>query len=319
METIISRLSRRPLSIWILYAGNSLTVKIQRKSVNRGLKLQIRNPLFNIVIWNQMKMRGTVVENKTALITGGAAGIGRRTALQLAAEGINIIINYRSSKKEAEELAAELTQAFNTKNICIKGDITKFEDCEKIVLQSMKEFTAIDIIVHNAGPYISERKSMADYEIHEWNYLINGNLNAVFYLSKLLIPSMRNQKWGRIITVGFDRVESAPGWIYRSAFAAAKSGLASLTKTLALEEAENGITANMVCPGDITGEWKEKAIRDSLASHDVSVPVGRPGTGEDIARVISFLANDNSSFITGSIIPITGGKDVLGKVYRDRE
>lgn len=159
---------------------------------------------------------------------------------------------------------------------------------------------------------------MGDYNISEWNYIINGNLNAVFYLSNLIIPSMRKRKWGRIITVGFDRVESAPGWIYRSAFAAAKSGLASLTKTIALEEAENGITANMVCPGDIVGEWKEKAIEDSLHTVDPTVPVGRPGTGEDVSRVISFLANEQSSFITGSIIPITGGKDVLGKIFREK-
>lgn len=256
--------------------------------------------------------------NKTALITGGATGIGRRTALQLAAEGINLIINYRNSRIEAEELAADITMRYNTKNICIKGDITRYEDCENIVSQAMNIFSSIDIIVHNAGPYISERKKMADYEIHEWNYLINGNLNAVFYLSNLLIPSMRKRNWGRIITVGFDRVESAPGWIYRSAFAAAKSGLASLTKTLALEEAEYGITVNMVCPGDIIGDWKEKAIEEARNQHDDSVPVGRPGTGEDISRVISFLANDHSSFITGSIIPITGGKDVLGKIYREK-
>ena len=258
------------------------------------------------------------MENKTALITGGATGLGRRTALQLAAEGINIIINYRNSKKEAELLAEELSERFGTKNLCVQGDITNYEDCKRIVSQGLKEFTAIDIIVHNAGPYIAERKKMADYQIHEWTYLMNGNLNAVFYLSNLLIPSMRERKWGRIITVGFDRVESAPGWIYRSAFAAAKSGLASLTKTISLEEAENGITANMVCPGDITAEWKERSISESLDVTDSSVPVGRPGTGEDISRVISFLANDDSSFITGSIIPVTGGKDVLGKAFREK-
>jgi 3-oxoacyl-[acyl-carrier protein] reductase len=258
------------------------------------------------------------VENKTALITGGATGIGRRTALQLAAEGINLVINYRNSKTEAEELVNKITALYGTRNICIKGDITVFEDCSNLVLRAMQVFPSIDIVIHNAGPYISERKKMADYDIKEWDYLINGNLNAVFYLSNLIIPSMREQKWGRIITVGYDRVESAPGWIYRGAFAAAKSGLASLTKTIALEEAENGITANMVCPGDIIGEWKEKEITESLSEHDDSVPVGRPGTGEDISRVISFLADEKSSFITGSIIPITGGKDVLGKIYREK-
>lgn len=263
-------------------------------------------------------MRGSVVENKTALITGGATGIGRRTARQLAAEGVNLIINYRSSQKDAEALAKELTMNHGTKNICIRADITKFEECKELVSSALTECPSIDIVVHNAGPYIPERKKMTEYELEEWQYLINGNLNAVFYLSNLLIPQMRKQKWGRIITVGFDRVESAPGWIYRSAFAAAKSGLASLTKTIALEEAEFGITANMVCPGDIIGEWKEREIRDSLLEQDDSVPVGRPGTGEDVSRVISFLAAENSSFITGGIIPVTGAKDVLGKVYREK-
>jgi 3-oxoacyl-[acyl-carrier protein] reductase len=128
---------------------------------------------------------------------------------------------------------------------------------------------------------------------------------------------MRENKWGRIVTIGFDRVEAASGWIYRSAFAAAKTGAASLTKSIALEEAGNGITANMVCPGDIIGEWKEKNIEDTTTVEYSASPVGRPGTGEDIARVISFLADEKSGFITGSIIPVTGGKDVLGKIYQE--
>lgn len=258
------------------------------------------------------------MEIKTALITGGATGIGRRTALQLASAGINLVINYRNSEKEAEDLKDELSELYGTKNICIKADITKYEECHLLISKALAEFKVIDILIHNAGPYISERKRMTDYHVQEWDYIINGNLNAVFHLSRLLIPSMREQGWGRIITIGFDRVESAPGWIYRSAFAAAKSGLASLTKTLAMEEAENGITVNMVCPGDIIGKWKEKSISDSFSENDETVPIGRPGTGEDISRVIGFLTEENSSFITGSIIPVTGGKDVLGKVFRQQ-
>jgi 3-oxoacyl-[acyl-carrier protein] reductase len=122
---------------------------------------------------------------------------------------------------------------------------------------------------------------------------------------------MRKQHWGRIITIGFDRVESTPGWVFRSAFGAAKTALASLTKTIAIEEAEYGITANMVCPGDIISRWKEKSIDEAIISD--SVPVGRYGTGEDISRVISFLIDEKSDFITGSIISVTGGMDVLGK------
>lgn len=253
---------------------------------------------------------------KTALITGGATGIGKRTAVQLAANGIDLVINYRSSENEARALAQYLSEKYGTKNLVVQGDIAIQEDCEKLVAESLTFTSTIDILVHNAGPYIHERKRMTDYTFDEWNYLTQGNLSAVFYISKLLIPKMREQKWGRIITVGFDRVETAPGWVYRSAFAAAKSGLASLTKTIALEEAQNGITANMVCPGDIIGDWKEKDIEEAQEQLEKESPIGRPGTGEDISRVIEFLIDEKSSFLTGSIIPVTGSKDVLGKVYK---
>jgi 3-oxoacyl-[acyl-carrier protein] reductase len=187
-----------------------------------------------------------------------------------------------------------------------------------LVEKVLSSFSHIDVLVLNAGPYIRERKKMTDYSFDEWDYLINGNLNGAFYLSKLVIPVMRKQQWGRIITLGYDRVETAPGWIYRSAFAAAKTGLASLTRTIALEEAENGITANMVCPGDIVDEWKEKSISSAQSNYEGSsrAPVGRPGTGEDISRVISFLIDEKSSFITGSIIPVAGGTDVLNKALK---
>jgi 3-oxoacyl-[acyl-carrier protein] reductase len=255
---------------------------------------------------------------KIALITGGATGIGKKTVYYLASKGYQLAINYHTSESEAISLAKQLSDHFGMKNICIQGDMGNQKDCERVVAQALSVNSTIDVLVHNAGPYIHERKKMADYTFEEWTNLINGNLNAVFYLSKLVIPIMRKQKWGRIITLGFDRVETAPGWIYRSAFAAAKTGLASLTRTIALEEAENGITANMVCPGDIVDEWKEKNIGDaqSFLSSMSQAPVGRPGTGEDIARVISFLIDENSSFITGSIIPVTGGMDVLGKALK---
>jgi 3-oxoacyl-[acyl-carrier protein] reductase len=274
--------------------------------------------LITIRVMNK-KWWGINVGKKTALITGGASGIGRRTAIELASEGIDLVINYRHSRAKAEAFVKELTSEFGTKNVPLGGDVSDYHQCCELVEKVQHQFSSIDILVHNAGPYIHERRKMVDYSIEDWQYLINGNLNSTFYLSSLLIPNMRKQGWGRIITVGFDRVESAPGWIYRSAFAAAKSGLASLTRTIALEEAEFGITANMVCPGDIVGDWKERNIDDSFGESDASVPVGRPGTGEDIARVISFLADDKSSYITGSIIPVTGGKDVLGKVYRDNK
>lgn len=256
------------------------------------------------------------VMGKIALITGGATGIGKKTAYELAFKGYQLAINYRESESEAISLATNLSKKFATRHICIKGDISDKEDCKRIFEKVMEAFSTVDVLIHNAGPYIRERKKLTEYTFEEWDYLIKGNLSSVFYLSKLIIPVMRKQKWGRIITMGFDRAETAPGWIYRSAFAASKSGLASLTRTMALEEAENGITVNMVCPGDIGDVWKEKNIDQALSAGSGKTPVGRPGTGEDIARVISFLADEKSSFITGSIIPVTGGMDVLGKALK---
>lgn len=255
--------------------------------------------------------------NRTALITGGASGIGTVTAQILAEKGHNIIINYRKSRDKAQQLVEYLEKNYSIQAMAIQGDIAFYSDCQKMYKEILSAFTHVDILIHNAGPYIRERKKMTNYEIEEWNYLINGNLNAVFYLSKLFLPLMRKQKWGRIITLGFDRVETAPAWVERSAFAAAKTGLASLTKTLSREEAENGITVNMVSPGDIEAFWKEKRIAEAEHIVDDETPIGRPGTGEDIARVIAFLCDDQSDFITGAIIPVTGGKDVLGKMkYR---
>jgi 3-oxoacyl-[acyl-carrier protein] reductase len=257
------------------------------------------------------------VKEKIAVITGGAKGIGRKTAHLLAQSGITIAVTYRNSKTEAEELIEELRRLYGVGGMAVQGDASIEAECIEAAGTIVNAYGKIDILIHNAGPYIHERKTMMDYSSQEWNYLINGNLNGFFYMAKEIIPYMRKNKWGRIITFGFDRSDTAPGWIYRSAFAAAKSGLTSLTKTLALEEAAHGITVNMVCPGDIIGEWKESGIDHAKNRNDKTVPIGRPGTGEDLARVIRFLCDERSDFITGSVIPVTGGKDVLNKIHQE--
>lgn len=255
---------------------------------------------------------------KTALVTGSASGLGKSIVIQLAKKGYNIIVNYRNSRSEAEELARRMETNYKVKAITIQADVSKYQDCEALLHTSLKKFGRLDILINNAGPYINERKKLIDYDVEEWNYMINGNINSVFYLSKLVIPEMRKNQWGRIINFGFERAETSAGWMYRSAFAAAKVGLVSLTKTLALEEAENGITVNMISPGDIVGRWKEASITEAQNSLESNTPVGRYGTGEDIARVVSFLCEDHSDLITGSVIPVTGAKDVLNK-YKNEE
>lgn len=255
---------------------------------------------------------------KTALVTGSASGLGKSMVIKLANKGYNVIINYRNSRSKADELAEFIENKYKIKALTVQADVSKSQDCEVLFNTILRNFSSLDVLINNAGPYINQRKKLIDYDVEEWNYIINGNINSVFYLSKLVIPEMRKKQWGRIINFGFEQAETSAGWMYRSAFAAAKVGLVSLTKTLSLEEAENGITVNMISPGDIIGSWKEASISEAKGSLEFNTPVGRYGTGEDIARVVSFLCDEHSDLITGSIIPVTGGKDVLNK-YKTEE
>jgi 3-oxoacyl-[acyl-carrier protein] reductase len=259
------------------------------------------------------------LRQRTALITGSARGLGASIAHYLASQGIKVGINYRNSYHDASSLQEELQNKYGVPSLLIQGDVRIPAHSEKMVHEIIEKWGRLDILIHNAGPYIKERKKLTDYSLEEWQEIIEGNLSSAFYLFRAAIPHMRKNKWGRIVTIGFDKANSAPGWMYRSAFAAAKSGLVSLTKTIALEEAEYCITANMVCPGDITDEYKDKKIEEVRTIRDETSPVGRPGTGEDIARAISFFCNEESDFITGSVLEVTGGKDVLNKYKWLRE
>ncbi|WP_156320878.1 SDR family oxidoreductase, partial [Bacillus sp. JCM 19041] len=159
------------------------------------------------------------------------------------------------------------------------------------------------------------KKKLLDYDENEWDYMMDGNLHSAFHLLKHIVPAMREQQFGRIVFYGFQGANSAPGWIYRSAYAAAKVGLVSLMKTVSIEEAEYGITANMVCPGNIMGEMKEATIAEARLHKDGDTPIGRSGTGEDIARTVLFLCEDNADMVTGTVVEVTGGVDVIHR-YR---
>ncbi|KGX89118.1 SDR family oxidoreductase [Pontibacillus litoralis] len=247
-----------------------------------------------------------------AIITAGSKGLGRKVTEQFIEAGYSVTISYRKDKQKAQTLMEQFPDDQHRIQ-CVQADVTNPADLKRLVNQAMEAFGRIDVLVNNAGPYIFERKKLMDYSVDEWDAMIRGNLDAAFYLLKMVIPIMRKQQFGRIIHYGFQDANQAPGWIYRSAFAAAKTGLVSLTKTVALEEAENGITVNMICPGKIVGEWKERTILESRQEIDPETPIGRPGTGEDISRTILFLCQEQSDMVTGSVIEVTGGVDVIHK------
>lgn len=249
-------------------------------------------------------------DRKVALITGSIKGLGKMTALTLADQGCDIVLNYVKSREEALELQRTI-ESMGVRCLPVQGDITRTEDVARLVEETVGHFGGVNILVNNAGPFIRERKVFADYSPAEIRYLLDGNLTGVIELDHMVIPYMRERGWGRIIHFGFGHAAESPAWLHRAVYAAAKVGLVSFTKTLAVEEAANGITVNMVCPGDIRGHNKEKRIQDVKHLTDEESPRGRPGSGEDIARVIAFLCLEESDFITGNIMDISGGLDPI--------
>lgn len=245
---------------------------------------------------------------KTALVTGSAKGLGRRTALELARLGCDVVLNYVNSAREAEEARAEI-EALGRRAIAVRANVADPAEVERLAREAETRMGGVDILVNNAGPYIHERRPFADYTPEEIHNLLHGNLTGPMLLDRLLLPGMRRKRWGRIIHFGFGRAAEAPAWPHRAVYAAAKVALVSFTKTLAVEEAAHGITVNMVCPGDIRGEYKEKGIGDAADVRDGESPRGRPGTGEDVARVIAFLCQPESDFVTGNTIDVSGGLD----------
>lgn len=258
------------------------------------------------------------IQRKVALITGSAKGLGKMSALQLAESGCDIILNYVHSEKEAHELC-ERIQSMGVRCKAFQGDVAKPDEMSKLVESAVAELGGIDILINNAGPFVRERKLFSEYAQDDIQYLVNGNLLGVMQLDHLLLPMMRDRRWGRIIHFGFGHAAEARGWPHRAVYAAAKVGLVSFTKTLAVEEAPYGITVNMICPGDIRGMNKEKRIAEVEHERDPESPRGRPGAGEDIARVIAFLCEERSDFITGNIMDVSGGLDPIRAIINSQQ
>ncbi|MNH81927.1 3-oxoacyl-[acyl-carrier-protein] reductase FabG [compost metagenome] len=250
------------------------------------------------------------MKGKIALITGSAKGLGKKTALDLADQGCHIALNYVHSEAEAFELQGVISDK-GVRCIAVQADVASSQDIARLVSEVESQLGTIDILVNNAGPFIRERRLFAEYSREEILSLIEGNLVGPMLLDHMVLAGMRRNNWGRIIHFGFGHAAESRAWPHRAAYAAAKTGLVSFTKTLAVEEAPYGITVNMICPGDIRGVNKEKSIAEVIGEADGETPRGRPGSGEDISRVISFLCQPESDFITGNIMDISGGLDPI--------
>lgn len=240
--------------------------------------------------------------NKVALITGATRGIGKQIALTLAKDKYDIVINYRNENEELKKVVEEI-ETNNIKCIAVKGDVSSFEDCEKMINETIGKLGRIDVLVNNAG--ITKDTLLMRMTKEDFEKVININLVGTFNMSKNVIQYMMKQRSGRIINIS--SVVGISGNAGQTNYAASKAGIIGFTKSLAKEVASRNILVNAVAPGFIetsmTDVLKDE-IKDSIAKQ---IPLRRMGTPEDVANVVSFLASEKSNYITGQVINIDGG------------
>lgn len=240
--------------------------------------------------------------NEVALITGGTRGIGKEIACTLAEENYDIIINYRTENEELMKLKKEIEQK-RVRCLLLKGDVSNFEDCKKLVEEAINRMNHIDVLVNNAG--ITKDMLLMRMKPEDFNEVINVNLIGTFNMTKNVINYMMKERKGRIINVS--SVVGISGNAGQTNYAASKAGIIGFTKSLAKEVASRNILVNAIAPGfiqtDMTNILKEN-VKDEIAK---TIPLKRMGTAKDVANVVKFLVSEDSSYITGQVIQVDGG------------
>ncbi len=240
--------------------------------------------------------------SKVAFITGATRGIGRAIALELAKEGYNIALNYRTENEALETLKKEISE-LGVECYPVQGDVSKAEDSERMTKEIIEHFEQIDVLVNNAG--ITKDKLIQRMKEEEFTDVINVNLVGTFNITKNVIKYMTKKRYGKIINIS--SVVGISGNAGQSNYAASKAGIIGFTKSIAKELASRNITANAVAPGfiktDMTNVLKDE-VKEAIEG---TIPLKRLGTAEDVAKVVKFLASDDSNYITGQVINVDGG------------
>jgi acetoacetyl-CoA reductase len=238
------------------------------------------------------------MDGQVALVTGGARGIGLAISSKLADRGVRVAVGYSHGADTAKQFAAAHQGAtIHQGNIGVAGD------CERVIDEVLDQHGQLDILVNNAG--ITIDRTVRKMSAQDWDRVVGVNLSGAFYLSRAVLQHMLDRGYGRIINIS--SVIGEKGNIGQANYAAAKSGLFGLTNSLALETARKGITVNSVAPGFIATEMVTAMPEDVLAKVVAQIPVGRLGEPAEIARVVEFLADPDSGYITGEVYGINGG------------
>ncbi|MFQ6117046.1 MAG: SDR family NAD(P)-dependent oxidoreductase [Candidatus Bipolaricaulia bacterium] len=239
---------------------------------------------------------------RVALVTGSSRGIGAATAIRLAQDGCDVAVHYRGSRAGAEAVVAEI-EKLGRKAVTVQADLDDPEQARLLVEQAAAELGGVHILVNNAG--YSQHAEVEELELEDWERMVRVTLTAAFVCSQAAVPHMREAGWGRIVNVV--SLRAMTGSDHGAHYAAAKSGLIGLTKSLALELAKYNITVNGVSPGYTRTEMTRAALEKHGEEISKKIPLGRPAKPEEIAAVIAFLASDGASYITGETVNVNGG------------
>lgn len=243
-----------------------------------------------------------LLSGKTALITGASRGIGRGIAMKFAAEGANVAFTYLSSDEKARELEKEL-QSFGIKSKGYKSDASSYNEAEALINSVVEEFERIDIVVNNAG--ITRDGLLMRMSEESWDEVINTNLKSVFNITKAVQRPMLKQRYGTIINMG--SVVGNEGNAGQSNYAASKAGIIGFSKSIAQELGSRNIRCNVIAPGFIETEMTAALDPEVVKGWVKDIPLGRPGSTDDVANTAVFLASEMSAYISGQVLNVCGG------------
>jgi 3-oxoacyl-[acyl-carrier protein] reductase len=242
------------------------------------------------------------LRNRVAVVTGGTRGIGKGIALGLARQGARIALVYRANKAAAQMALREL-QTTGADCVAVETNITDPARAGQLVKTVGDRYGRIDVLVNNVGEF--RWGGLADSSVEEWSNIFDSNVMTVFYMCRAALPLMRKGRWGRIVNLGAVGAERAFGQAKISAYAAAKAAVVALSRSLALEEAKNGITVNVVNPSSI--DEKDLTLEEARKLKDARFPIGRPPTVDDVAAAVSFFASEEAEYVTGQVVNVSGG------------
>lgn len=241
------------------------------------------------------------LEGAVAVVTGAGRGMGRAIAEELGTAGARVVVNYSRSKEPAEEVAEKIS-GDGAEAVAIGADVSKPDEAQRLIEETLERFGRIDVLVNNAG--ITIDKTMKKLTTDEWDTVVQVDLNSCYYTVKPALEQFMEQQSGKIINISSFVGEA--GNFGQTNYAAAKAGIIGFTKAAALELARYRVTVNVICPGFIETEMFDVVPEEVKERIRKRIPLGRIGEPEEVARVVRFLAEDGD-YITGQIININGG------------